>query len=248
MPSRASSSARSFSGWPAWPLTQCHSTSCLVRSSSRRCQSSAFLTGLRSAVRQPFRFQPWIHLRDAVLHVGAIGVKVDVARPLEGVERLDGGDEFHLVVGRDLLRRRTAPCGAARHQNRAPAAGAGISGAGAVGIDRDMGLVAVWRRGGHAVSIHCVRKSLLRCVAGSGGVVAVFGDRGNALVKTQPAQIDQRIVRFDDGAGRRVEPVISSGSAGNAARRRGPASARRRIRPRSTAGPRCSRAAAPAPW
>ena len=30
------------------------------RAASRRCHRSAFLTGLRSAVRQPFFFQPWI--------------------------------------------------------------------------------------------------------------------------------------------------------------------------------------------
>ena len=61
MPSRASSSARSFSTWPACPRTQCQCTSWRVRAASSRCHRSAFLTGVLSAVLQPLRFQPWIH-------------------------------------------------------------------------------------------------------------------------------------------------------------------------------------------
>src|SRR5690606_2115317 len=60
MPWRASSSARSFMSWPAWPLTQCHLISWCLAASSRRCQSSMFLTGFLSAVFQPLRFQPFI--------------------------------------------------------------------------------------------------------------------------------------------------------------------------------------------
>src|SRR6185295_12805567 len=37
IPLLARASARSFSGWPAWPFTQCHSTACAPFSSSRRC-------------------------------------------------------------------------------------------------------------------------------------------------------------------------------------------------------------------
>jgi hypothetical protein len=59
--SRANSSARSFSGWPAWPRTQCHSISWPRRASSSRCHSSAFFTGFLSPVRQPFFFQRLIH-------------------------------------------------------------------------------------------------------------------------------------------------------------------------------------------
>ena len=58
MPSRASSSARSFSAWPACPRTQCQWTSWRVRAASRRCHSSTFLTGFLSAVFQPRCFQP----------------------------------------------------------------------------------------------------------------------------------------------------------------------------------------------
>src|SRR5579884_1385942 len=54
---RARTSARSFSGWPAWPRTHCHSTACAAAAASRRCHSSWFLTGFLSAVRQPRAFQ-----------------------------------------------------------------------------------------------------------------------------------------------------------------------------------------------
>ena len=57
---QASASTRSFSAWPLWPLTQCHSIRCGATASSSSCHSSAFLTGLRSEVRQPLRCQPWI--------------------------------------------------------------------------------------------------------------------------------------------------------------------------------------------
>ena len=60
MPSRASSSARSFSGWPAWPFTQCQVTLWRFRASSSACHSSAFFTGFLAAVFQPLRFQPSI--------------------------------------------------------------------------------------------------------------------------------------------------------------------------------------------
>ena len=57
-PRLASASARSLPGSPEWPLTQRQSTWCSERSASRRCHSSAFFTGLRSAVFQPRCFQP----------------------------------------------------------------------------------------------------------------------------------------------------------------------------------------------
>jgi hypothetical protein len=63
MPSRASSSALSFSAWPAWPFTQCQRTSWRVRAASSACHNSAFLTGCLAAVFQPFFFQPAIQPR-----------------------------------------------------------------------------------------------------------------------------------------------------------------------------------------
>src|SRR5215510_5624671 len=61
MPSRASSSARSFSALPACPRTQCQRTRFGAKAASSSFQISTFLTGFLSAVRQPLRFQPWIH-------------------------------------------------------------------------------------------------------------------------------------------------------------------------------------------
>ena len=58
MPSRASSSARSLSGCPSWPLTQCHEMVWRAMAWSSACQSSTFFTGFLSAVFQPFFFQP----------------------------------------------------------------------------------------------------------------------------------------------------------------------------------------------
>ena len=61
-PLLASMSARSLPGSPAWPLTQCHCTSCALASVSSCCHSSRFFTGLPSAVFQPRFFQPWIQV------------------------------------------------------------------------------------------------------------------------------------------------------------------------------------------
>src|SRR3569833_2288660 len=57
----ARASARSFSGWPVWPRTQCQSMRCGAAAASSRCQRSTFFTGLRSAVFQPLLFQVDIH-------------------------------------------------------------------------------------------------------------------------------------------------------------------------------------------
>lgn len=60
IPARASSSARSFSACPAWPLIQRHSTLWRARAASSLCHRSTFFTGGPPAVRQPLRFQPSI--------------------------------------------------------------------------------------------------------------------------------------------------------------------------------------------
>jgi peroxiredoxin len=57
---RARASARSFSGWPSCPLTQCQFTSWGLSAASSRCQRSTFFTGFFAAVFQPRRFQSWI--------------------------------------------------------------------------------------------------------------------------------------------------------------------------------------------
>src|SRR4029079_469590 len=60
----ASSSQRSFSGWPLWPATRVNFSRCWATSTSSCCHRSAFLIGFRlpfSRFFQPFRFQPAIH-------------------------------------------------------------------------------------------------------------------------------------------------------------------------------------------
>ena len=56
-PLLANASARSFSAWPAWPFTHCQRTRCRATCSSSCCHKSAFFTGWRPAVFQPFFFQ-----------------------------------------------------------------------------------------------------------------------------------------------------------------------------------------------
>ena len=53
-------SQRSFSGWPAWPLTHCQLTSWGSTAAKRRFQRSTFLTGCLLAVLQPRLIQPEI--------------------------------------------------------------------------------------------------------------------------------------------------------------------------------------------
>ena len=77
---QASASTRSFSGWPLWPFTQCHSTRCGAAASISSCHSSAFLTGFLSDVRQPLRCQLWIQLGDPVADVDAVGVQLRPGR------------------------------------------------------------------------------------------------------------------------------------------------------------------------
>jgi hypothetical protein len=74
-------------------------------------------------------------LADALLHVLRIGVHPRRHRALQGAQGLDHGGHFHAVVGSDLLAAEQFPFGIALAQDCAPAAGAGIAAAGAVGKD-----------------------------------------------------------------------------------------------------------------
>src|SRR5690606_28206956 len=71
--------------------------------------------------------------RDAVLDVAGIGVEIDGARLLQRVQRLDRRHQLHAVVGGVGLAARQLLLHAVEAQDRAPAAGAGIAGAGPVG-------------------------------------------------------------------------------------------------------------------
>src|SRR5690606_33456274 len=74
---------------------------------------------------------------DAVLDVLAVGMQLHLARTLEGVERLDGRRQLHLVVGG--LRRPAAHFLVVPviFEDRAPASGAGIARTGAVGKNQN---------------------------------------------------------------------------------------------------------------
>ena len=78
--------------------------------------------------------------RDSVAQVLAIGVNIDEARPLERRERRDCGHELHAVVGGVRLAALELLHVLASRENGAPAARAGIAGAGAVGVDDDVRL------------------------------------------------------------------------------------------------------------
>ncbi|CAN4027294.1 hypothetical protein MCGFDL_MCGFDL_00160, partial [Dysosmobacter welbionis] len=66
-----------------------------------------------------------------------IGPEVHDAGLLQQGQCLDHGGELHAVVGGGGLSAGELPAVGAVHQNRAPAAGARIAGAGAVGVDGD---------------------------------------------------------------------------------------------------------------
>src|SRR5690606_10781093 len=70
---------------------------------------------------------------NAVAQIVAVGVKVDLAGLLQRVQRLDGGNELHAVVGGGRLPTRKLLLHTVVAQDGAPAAWAGISGTGAVG-------------------------------------------------------------------------------------------------------------------
>ena len=99
MPARASSSARSFSGWPAWPLTHSQVTLWRACASSSRCHSSTFFTGFLFEVFQPFLLPAEDPAGDAVLHIGRVGDHGDGGRPRQAFQRVDCGQQFHPVVG-----------------------------------------------------------------------------------------------------------------------------------------------------
>src|SRR5690606_10584563 len=75
---------------------------------------------------------------NAVAHIVAVGVELDLAGLLQRRQRLDRGRQFHAVVGRQSLAAGQFAHLAVVAQDRAPAAGPRIAGACAVGeyLDR----------------------------------------------------------------------------------------------------------------
>lgn len=86
--------------------------------------------------------------RDAVLHVVAVGVEVDVGRAGERAQGFDDGLEFHAIVGRIGGAAEEFLAVFAPDEDGAPAAGARISRARPVGENGDLLGAAV----GHAAS------------------------------------------------------------------------------------------------
>ena len=119
---QASASARSFSGWPAWPLTQCQSTWCGLGRVEQLLPQLGILdrlpVGGPPAVAAP-AVDP---LGDAVADVDAVGVEADPARPLQRLERRDRGEQLHPVVGGQRLAAGQLLLARARADHRAPAA------------------------------------------------------------------------------------------------------------------------------
>ena len=127
-------------------------------------------------------------LADAVLHVLGVGVQVDVRGALERLQRRDGGEQLHAVVGGLRLAALQLLAVLAGDENGAPAAGPRISRAGAVGVDDD------GRLG---------RRSWA-------GLPAVVGGRAHAAVELEAAQVFERVVRFHQGVLGRVQPVVGA--------------------------------------
>jgi hypothetical protein len=78
-------------------------------------------------------------LRDAVMHIFAVGVQFDRAWLLQCLERGNRRHQLHAVVGGMSLAAAQLLLVIAKGQDRAPAARTRIARAGAIGVDYDVG-------------------------------------------------------------------------------------------------------------
>src|SRR5690554_467418 len=78
-------------------------------------------------------FQPF--LVKGIDQVGAVRVKTDPARVLQGLQTFDGRRQFHPLVGGMRFGAGKLPAVPTVEQDSSPAAGAGVTAAGAIGID-----------------------------------------------------------------------------------------------------------------
>src|SRR5262245_28753262 len=78
--------------------------------------------------------------QDAISQILAVGMNVDETGPLERFQRRDRGHQLHAVVGGMRLAAPELPFVIAEGENRAPAAGPRITGAGAIGVHDHVGL------------------------------------------------------------------------------------------------------------
>ena len=134
----ASSSHRSFSGWPACPVTQCHRTTWRCASASSVLPEVDVLHGLLvggpPAVALPAR-EPLGHARAHVLRVGGAGRPPRDASSV--AQSLDRAAKLHAVVRRlRLVARELAGRAVVVDHERRPAARSRIPEARAVRVDR----------------------------------------------------------------------------------------------------------------
>ena len=189
-----------------------------------------FLTGFLSEVRQPLRLPGVDPGQNAVAQILAVGVDVDAARPLE---RFQGGDRrhhLHAVVGGVEFAALELLLAVAEGEDGAPAAGTGIAGAGAVGVNDD------------------VRQRFALRSLGSRRDHSVIARARDFLMEAQLAHIFHRVLRPHQRAGRHVEPIDEPREQ---KAQRGAARQQRQLLPfrRARAAARArSWPAAPGPW
>ena len=75
---------------------------------------------------------------DTLAHILGVGMQVDMAALVERIERLDCGHQLHAIVGGHGLATAQLLFRTATHQQCPPAARAGITPAGAIGINRNL--------------------------------------------------------------------------------------------------------------
>ena len=132
-------------------------------------------------------------LGDALEYVFAVQMHSDLAGPFQGGQGLDHSHDLHAVVGRAQLAAKNLFARPAGVQQRAPATGAGVAFAGAIGVDHD-------RRGGIWNFVHGK-------VNGLAGKVEDYEDEGVELF-----ELVGRRLAIAAGAGARALRVFQPGS------------------------------------
>ena len=201
---QASASTRSFSGWPLWPLTQCHSTRCGAEASTSSCHSSAFLTGFLSG-GAPAVLPPFVDpAGDPVADIGAVGVELDPARLLERLERRGSRPPAPSGCWWSAARRPRArvPCAPVRSSAR-PAAGPGVAAARAVGENLDL-REDRWRRSGNQLARQFENHALGRVV---GDFLADLEALGSASMTSRTSSSGAEAPAVRPRVARLAEPV-----------------------------------------
>src|SRR5215510_14046464 len=77
-------------------------------------------------------------LHDAVAQILAVGMEIDQARPIQGLQGRNRSQEFHAIIGGVRLAALELLLVVAEGKDRAPAARPRIAGTGSVGVDDDV--------------------------------------------------------------------------------------------------------------